>query len=201
MSRALWWFRIVVLGLSTFASAAHAQAPGAADEEAARAQFEEGRASFNEGRYEEALAQFESAHRLSGRPALLYNIAQTLDRLSRRAEARDTYRRYLEADPETAQRPAVEARITVLEQDLAAEAERERALAEANRALEEERTRPAEGNEIWEEWWFWTIVGVVVVGGAVGLGVGLGTARRNIQEPLPGDDGLVIETLQAGVTF
>jgi hypothetical protein len=34
---------------------------------------------------------------------------------------------------------------------------------------------PAEpsGGSIFEEWWFWTIIGVVVVGAAVGIAVGV----------------------------
>lgn len=39
---------------------------------------------------------------------------------------------------------------------------------------------PIESPPIWRRWWFWTIIGVVVVGAGVGLGVGLGTAS---QEP------------------
>ncbi len=162
----------------------------------ARAAFELGRARFNEGHFEEALTLFEDAHQRSQRPALVYNIAQTLDRLSRAVEARDAYRRYLEEEPTAPQRAAIEARIAVLEQELAAEEERRRVLAETERALAEERARPPEGNEIYEEWWFWTIIGVAVVGGAVGVGVGVGVVR-NRQAPLPGDDGLVITTLSS----
>lgn len=33
---------------------------------------------------------------------------------------------------------------------------------------------------VWRQWWFWTVIGAVVVGAGVGLGVGLGTAN---QEP------------------
>lgn len=34
------------------------------------------------------------------------------------------------------------------------------------------------GGSVAEEWWFWTIIGVVVAGGAVGLGVGLGMSEQ-----------------------
>ncbi len=37
---------------------------------------------------------------------------------------------------------------------------------------------------VYKKWWLWTIVGVVVAGGAVGLGVGL-TQRQPAPTPTP----------------
>jgi tetratricopeptide (TPR) repeat protein len=39
---------------------------------------------------------------------------------------------------------------------------------------------PPPPRPVWRQWWFWTVIGAVVVGAGVGLGVGLGTAN---QEP------------------
>ena len=37
---------------------------------------------------------------------------------------------------------------------------------------------------VYKKWWLWTIVGVVIAGGAVGLGVGL-TQRQTPMTPIP----------------
>lgn len=89
-----------------------------ADEEA-RALFEAGRAAFASGRYEEALSRFERAHELSARPELLYNIAVSADRLRRDARALEAFRRFLAEVPAAEARAEIEARIGILEQQLA----------------------------------------------------------------------------------
>jgi len=88
-------------------------------DEAARLTFESAREAFVAGDYETALARFRQAYQLSSRPGLLYNIAQTLDRLRRAEETVAALRAYLEAFPEAPHRSEVEARIRVLEASLA----------------------------------------------------------------------------------
>ena len=66
-------------------------------DEAARLTFESARQAFVAGDYEAALARFRQAYQLSARPGLLYNIAQTLDRLRRDEETVAALREYLEA--------------------------------------------------------------------------------------------------------
>lgn len=88
-------------------------------DEAARLTFEQARADFTAGRYEQALTRFRQAYQLSPRPGLLYNIAQTLDRLRRDEETVEALRDYLEAAPDAPNRTEVEARIRVLDAALA----------------------------------------------------------------------------------
>ena len=88
-------------------------------DEAARLTFESAREAFVAGDYETALARFRQAYQLSARPGLLYNIAQTLDRLRRDQETIDALREYLDAMPGAPNRAEVEARIRVLEDALA----------------------------------------------------------------------------------
>lgn len=106
----------------------HAQDEGAEPEqsdnsssldEAARLTFQSAREAFVAGDYETALARFRQAYELSARPGLLYNIAQTLDRLRRDEETVTALREYLEALPAAPNRAEVEARIRVLEEALA----------------------------------------------------------------------------------
>jgi tetratricopeptide (TPR) repeat protein len=104
----------------------------------ARSIFDAARTAFNNGRYEEALEYFTRAYELSGRPELLYNLGQTLDRLDREAEALDHYRRFLVELPDTEMRGQAEGRIRIIEERLAA-AE----AAEAAAAAEVEAPRPA----------------------------------------------------------
>lgn len=85
----------------------------------ARALFEAGRDAFSEARYEEALEHFEAAYEQSGRPALLFNIGQCHDRLRQDQQAVDAFERYLQAQPQAANREAVENRLRTLREILA----------------------------------------------------------------------------------
>jgi tetratricopeptide (TPR) repeat protein len=88
---------------------------GSTEDEAARLTFLSAREAFVAGDYETALQRFRQAYQLSQRPGLLYNIAQTLDRLRRDQETVDALRRYLQAAPDAQNRAEVEARIRVLD--------------------------------------------------------------------------------------
>ncbi|MFK7987457.1 MAG: tol-pal system YbgF family protein [Sandaracinaceae bacterium] len=100
-------------------------APAAAQEstqpldEAARLTFISAREAFVAGDYERALELFRQAYNLSQRPGLLYNIAQTLDRLRRDQETVDALQDYLRLSPDAQNRAEVEARIRVLENNIA----------------------------------------------------------------------------------
>jgi tetratricopeptide (TPR) repeat protein len=143
----------------------------------ARTLFEAGRLAFEDGRFEDALASFERAHRLSNRSLLLFNIGACLDRLQRHAEAIDAFERYLEAQPEAANRAEVEARVG----QMRAAAEREREREEALRQEEERRAAlqaeldasQAKHVAFYQRWWFWTIVAAVAIGAGVAIGFAL----------------------------
>lgn len=108
---------------------AHAQSDERLDEEA-RGIFVAGRAAFDDGRWQEALDYFQRAYELSSRPGLLYNIGQTADRMRQDAVALEAFERYLELMPDAPNRAAVEARLPVLREAVAA-AEAETLAAEA----------------------------------------------------------------------
>lgn len=90
---------IVALTCCVAAPSAHAQPHGgsekAASDQRAREVFLKGDAAYAEGRYEEALASFKEAYELSGRPQLLFNISNALERLGRYPEAVDALEKYL----------------------------------------------------------------------------------------------------------
>lgn len=96
-------------------SLALAQTP---DDQRARELYENGEILYEEGRYEDAIVAFEEAYRLSGRPLLLFNIANAQERLGRWEEALTTlsrYRAYATAD----ERDVLDRRISNLERRIA----------------------------------------------------------------------------------
>ena len=107
----------------------------------ARELFEKGDAAYAEGRYEEAHASFFEAYELSGRPQLLFNVSNALERLGRYAEAVEALEKYLASgkakDRDIVQKRLVNLRKRVEEQKKADERAREE--EEKRRAAEKEQ--------------------------------------------------------------
>lgn len=164
---------LVVLGLAGTAAAQEVDA--AADAEA-RARFEAGRAAMAAGRIEDALTDFGRAYELSHRPELLYNVGIAADRLRRDEEALAAFERYLaEMPPDVENRAEVESRIAILRETIA---------AEETAAPVGERGPSTAGIAL-------AITGgVLTVGGAVLLGVGVSERLRveNAPERAPWAD-------------
>lgn len=198
------WLLVI---LSSFAAtAASAQEIGEVDssnDADARTAFEAGSTAFDEGRFEYALERFSHAHALTGRPELLYNMGLTLERLQRPSEALEALESYLSAVPNSPNRGNVEGRIVALRGAVAERRALEEELA-ASRAAESAEENPdpivvlndpPEGEaRVRTKWWLWAIVGIVVVGVGVGVAVAL-TRDDDVQQPLPGDEGVVVSTL------
>jgi tetratricopeptide (TPR) repeat protein len=85
----------VLFALGLAVSAHAADGVSADDDAKARTLFRQGDAAYAEGRYEDALRAFEEAHRLSRRPALLFNVGNALERLGKLGPAADALERYL----------------------------------------------------------------------------------------------------------
>lgn len=66
----------------------------AADDARARELFENGALLYDEGRYEDAIVAWQESWRLSGRPLLLFNMANAAERLGRWNDAMDLLSRY-----------------------------------------------------------------------------------------------------------
>ncbi len=127
----------MLLALAAVASAQEAYAQDV-DLARARAAFERALVAYEGGDYEAAMRGFQEAHELTGNAEILYNVAQCADRLRRDDIALAAYRGYLEGVPDSEDREAVEARIAVLERDLAEEEARvEREVAERERRRQE----------------------------------------------------------------
>lgn len=164
----------------TFAAPAAAQEVDSAADAEAHARFEAGRAAMAAGRPEDALADFSRAYELSSRPELLYNIGVAADRVRRDDEALASFERYLaEMPPEQVQnRAEVEGRIAVLREAIAA-----RTSTTSTSTAPPPASSP--GSVSVPAIALLVTGGVVAVGGAVTLGVGVSERAR--VEGAPGD--------------
>lgn len=117
--------------------ARHAPEKAAADVRA-RELFQKGDAAYAEGRYEEALAAFQEAYDLSGRPQLLFNVSNALERLGRYADAVEALDKYL-ASGKAKDREIVQKRLANLKRRV-----EEQKKAEERAREDEEKKRAAE---------------------------------------------------------
>jgi tetratricopeptide (TPR) repeat protein len=83
------------------------------NEERARQLFQAGDEHYANGRYEDALAAFEEAYALSGRPLLLFNMANAQERTGMYDEAIASLERYL-PDADEGEASRIETRLTSL---------------------------------------------------------------------------------------
>ena len=86
------------------------------EEERAKAHFLAGQSYYDQASYSDALREFNEAYRISKRPALLYNIARCFEALDKYDDAVAMLQHYLEEEPGTSDRAAVETRIANLKQ-------------------------------------------------------------------------------------
>ena len=177
-----------------------------------RTAYQKALALYDEGRYEEALAGFQGAYARRQMPWLLLNIGRTVQRLGRPKEAIGYYERYKKADPnidpETERRvnKYIEQAQALLEQtptqpDMPVQQPNPTATP-INPTLPSPQPpspqplnltpptptpvdTPQVATPIYKKWWFWTIIGVVVAGGAVGAAVGVTQANKQPQPATP----------------
>lgn len=123
------WGAFVALGLIYCSAAppAHAQS---GDDTRARTHFQSGRSYYEEGAYDRAFDEFSRAHELSGRPEMLVNMANSLERLGRPQDAADLLKKFLELRPDAPAKAMLTRRVENLER-LARQQEARRAAREA----------------------------------------------------------------------
>ncbi len=86
----------------------------------AKQHFEAGRNAYNAGDYVNAIREFKAAEQLRPSPILDYNIGLANEKLGKRRVAVKYYKRYLELQPNAANRAEVEGKVAQLEQEIAA---------------------------------------------------------------------------------
>ncbi|GAB5544003.1 MAG: hypothetical protein SangKO_037630 [Sandaracinaceae bacterium] len=136
--------RLIVFAFASISLLLSSAASAQSLEQARRA-FEQGRAAYESGDFETALMRFQEAHRITGNPEILYNVATSADRLRMDQVALEAYRGYLAARPGSEDRASVEGRIRVLERQVAdaRREEEERLAAEAATAEREAQAQAA----------------------------------------------------------
>ena len=165
--------------------------------EEARLLFLAGRRAFDGGRFEDALDSFRRALALTHDPHLLYDIAVALDRLRRDEEALAAFGEYLEREPESPDRPDVEARMRILRDHLAhsghGAASAENGGSDARAApLSQPAVPDGAGHDesAGPRFWVWALVTLAVVGaGAAAIAAAVLSSRA---DPIAGDEGVVL---------
>ncbi len=208
-------YRYVIMAALGLAVAQPVAAQPTSRDAEARLMFEAGARAYEAGDYEAALRRYEEAYELSGRPALLFNIGTAHERLRHDREALEAYQRFLEEVPDASNRSFVEGRIELLSRSAAAASDpdveseapdlrvhpadtsADTQSAEVAAPLSSTSSSEDEGTALTKKWWFWTLVGVVVVGAGVGLAVGLSGRGGGSADPVPGNFGGVVVTLGA----
>ena len=126
---------------------------------AARRHFERGEKLFALGKFDEALEEYQTAFDAKPLPAFLYNIGQCYRNLGDLDQAIFSFKKYLKLEPEAENREAVERLIEDLED--------QKARGEGEKFV---RKKPGtESKPVYKKWWFWTGVGVAVVGGSAAI--------------------------------
>lgn len=180
-----------------------------------RGLFEAGRAAFADGRYEDSLGYFDRAYALTHRAELLYNIGTANDRLRHDAEALAAFESYVRELPNAPNTREVEGRMRVLRASLAETSTTPSDAEPPTVSVEPEPQPPAvvatsapapsqpqheSDIGVAGEWWFWTLIGAVVVGGVV-TAIVLGTQSSGTTYPpyMTGDNGAVVLTLTGAI--
>lgn len=101
-------------------SAAAAPASDDAAMAQAKQHFETGRNAYNAGDYVTAIREFKAAEALRPSPILAYNIGLANEKLGKRRVAVKYYKRYLELQPNAANKAEVEQKVQALEAEIAA---------------------------------------------------------------------------------
>jgi len=173
----------------------------------ARSLYEQGMAHFQLAEYDEAIRKWQDGFRTKPEPEFLYNLGQAYRLSNRPDKALQSYQAYLRMAPEAANRPEVERRIAALQVFIAQnphpspppaaptgpakpEAPSEptsppRAFSDGSSGAVVVASAPAR-RPLAKRPVFWGVLaaGVVVVAGAVTLGVVLGT--RDQVKTIPG---------------
>ncbi|MEO0602867.1 MAG: tetratricopeptide repeat protein [Myxococcota bacterium] len=185
-----------LIGWLAVPCAAGAEPDPAADARA-RELFLEGDAHYAAGRYEEAEKRFLEAYELSGRPVLLFNLANVYERLSDYEAAADCLRRYLDG-PEVHDIVSVQERLRRLElaaeQAEAPEAPREPSRQERRAQARAERAdRPP--RDPLPAWPTWALGGATAAAGITTVTLGALTlqTRSDVRSRCPeGSDGVSV---------
>jgi tetratricopeptide (TPR) repeat protein len=112
---------LIVVGGGGGAPAAAAAASADGSDRPGRASFEMAETKFNLGRFEEAVVDYQAAYEAEPLPAFLFNIGQCYRNAGDYERAQFYFRRYVELDPRSRNRPDAERLIAEMDRLAAAQ--------------------------------------------------------------------------------
>ncbi len=181
---------VLAITICLHASAGIAQSPDPAS--VAREHYRTGSKYFDLGQFAEAAREYEAAFAADERALLLFNIGQAHRLAGNATRAILAYRGFLRRQPDSPHRAEVERHIAVLEaQSPAHPSEISAPPPQEPAPPDEPKVTPLvlpvvtvapTKRPLHKRWRFWTGVGAVVAGTAIGLGVGLGLRGRSTGE-------------------
>jgi tetratricopeptide (TPR) repeat protein len=212
MLRIFWHLGLSLLlgALPVHASAQHA--PSKQQLEAGNELLQSGKLAYREQRFADALYDFEQAYQRLQRPAILYLIGDTADKLGDHERAVSALRQYLDVQPQAQDREFIETRIRANLEALQlprvgpqADALSPQAAARSstNATAPTETPQPAggqdasRGQDLSRAWWLWAGAGTLAVAGIVVAALLIGSSSTRAQPPVQGNVGGVVQTLGA----
>jgi tetratricopeptide (TPR) repeat protein len=145
-----------------------AAAPATPQEAEMQAHRALGHRLYRLGRYEEAVAAFRRAYEVKADARLLFDIAECYREVGAVDQALFYYDRYLAGWPDAFDRAEVEEKVAELESMRGSPAPRSAGAARRRHPLmivEPPPSKPRSTPHAWQRWWFWTAVGIAVLGG------------------------------------
>ena len=198
---------LAYLLLSGHPASAQSESVDSAESPEFQALYGKAREESNKGNLKEAVRMYKAAYELRPNPVLLYNIARLLHKLTRFQEACIYYQLFLDSPVEDSEqkrkaREYIEAlretptpKGAVPPKPVEEKTSQSSAIPSgtpppvdstqtvADRPSQSVSNAPiaqppnTESTPLYRKWWLWTIIGGVVVAGAVGLGVGLSSTK------------------------
>jgi tetratricopeptide (TPR) repeat protein len=133
--------------------------------------FEKSAQAYREGRFQEAVELLLQARKLKAEPVLLYNLGRAYEAQGKLPEAVDAYSKYLEEDPNAADRRAIEGRIATMRRDIEEKKKRDEAPPPAAPPAPIIVVPPPPAPRESPLPWLVTGAGVVTLGVGIGFGV------------------------------
>jgi tetratricopeptide (TPR) repeat protein len=163
--------KFLVLLIAFVVATPHAARADDAAMRSAKKHYDRGEKLFALGKFDEALDEYQKAFDAKPLPGFLFNIGQCYRNLGETDSAIFTYKKFLKLDPDAPNREKVQATIDKLEEEKArGESERLKLVEPKREPPPPPPERPTETSApFYKQWWFWTGVAVVGVGGSIGI--------------------------------